>query len=62
MSQPAAYPLGGIVKADQEGILVKTAKGCLAIEELQLEAGKRMTAQEFMRGHKLKPGDVFDGK
>lgn len=43
---------GAILKASKNGILVKTGKGALKIEELQLEGSRRMTAEEFIAGHK----------
>jgi methionyl-tRNA formyltransferase len=50
-----------ITEAKNE-IVVAAAKGYLVIEELQLEGGKRMTAKEFVHGHKVKPGDLFGKK
>ena len=48
---------GEILEADKNGIVVKTGKGALKIEELQLEGSRRMTAEEFIAGHKqLSPG------
>jgi len=43
---------GAILEANKNGILVKTGKGVLKIEELQLEGSRRMTAEEFVAGHK----------
>jgi methionyl-tRNA formyltransferase len=43
---------GAILEANKTGILVKTGKGSLLIEELQLEGSRRMTAEEFLAGHK----------
>lgn len=48
---------GKILKVSPEGIVVATAKDSLLIEELQLEGKRRMTAQEFIAGHKICPGD-----
>lgn len=53
---------GEIVRADKEGILVACAKGFLKIHELQLEAGKRMSAQDFIIGHRLIAGEVLGKK
>lgn len=41
------------------GILVKTSKGCLVIQRLQLEGLRPMGFEEFLRGHQLGPGNVF---
>jgi len=40
-------------------IIVGTGLGCLKILELQLEAGKKMDAASFLRGHKIHAGDVL---
>jgi methionyl-tRNA formyltransferase len=38
---------------------VACARGFLEIKELQLEAGKRMPAQNFIIGHKLTEGEIL---
>ncbi len=38
-------------------IAVATGKGILTIEKIQLEAKRVMTAQEFLSGHKIIPGE-----
>jgi len=43
---------GAILKVNENYILVKTGKGSLIIEELQLEGSRRMAAEEFIIGHK----------
>ncbi|MDP2981036.1 MAG: methionyl-tRNA formyltransferase, partial [Candidatus Omnitrophota bacterium] len=43
---------GAILEVNKNCILVKTGKGVLKIEELQLEGSRRMTAEEFVAGHK----------
>jgi len=50
------------ITASKNEIMVATVKGALAIEELQLEGGRRMTAKEFVHGHKIKAGDLFGKK
>ena len=50
---------GEVVRADKHGIVVACGRGFLSLKELQLEAGKRMPAQSFIVGHKIKAGDVF---
>jgi methionyl-tRNA formyltransferase len=50
---------GEVVRADKHGIVVACARGFLAINELQLEAGKRMPAQSFIIGHKLVVGEML---
>lgn len=53
---------GEVVRAHKDAIIVSCAKGFLAIKELQLEAGKRMSAQSFIIGHKLSAGEILGKK
>ena len=53
---------GEVVRADKVGIVVACGRGFLKINELQLEAGKRMSAQNFIIGHKLSIGDILGKK
>lgn len=48
---------GEIVSADKLGIIVGCGEQSLRILSLQREGGRRMTSQEFLAGHPLKPGD-----
>ncbi|MCF0146188.1 MAG: methionyl-tRNA formyltransferase [Eubacterium sp.] len=50
---------GTVLFAGREGILVQTGDGVLLIRELQLEGRKRMTADAFLRGCPLEPGNRF---
>ena len=60
---PNHKPLPGeVVRADKQGIVVACARGFLKVNELQLEAGKRMNAQSFIIGHKLVVGEVLGKK
>ena len=54
--------LGEVVRANKDVIVVSCAKGFLAIKELQLEAGKRMSAGNFIIGHKLSVGEILGKK
>ena len=57
---PNHKPVAGeVVRADKQGIVVACGRSFLNIKELQLEAGKRMSGQNFITGHKLKAGDVL---
>ncbi|MFA5004578.1 MAG: methionyl-tRNA formyltransferase [Candidatus Omnitrophota bacterium] len=51
---------GEVVGIYKEGIVVATAKHCLILEELQLEGGRRMSAREFVLGHKVCVGGRFE--
>ena len=50
---------GQIIEVAQGGIRVLTGKGDLIIEELQIEGKRRMTAGEFISGHKISVGEKF---
>ncbi len=52
---------GEIVKTDKECIYVKTGRGTLVIQELQLEGKKRMDTATFLRGYQLEKGIVLNG-
>lgn len=52
--------IGTVLRLGNDGIAVGTGKGELKIQVLQLEGGKRLNADEFLRGHKLKVGDRFE--
>lgn len=50
---------GSVLAAGKPGIAVMTGDGVLLLKEIQLEGKKRMTAEEFLRGHKILPGTVL---
>jgi len=50
---------GEVVRADKHGIVVACGRGFLKCDELQLEGGKRMSAQNFIIGHKLAAGEIL---
>jgi methionyl-tRNA formyltransferase len=48
---------GHVVAADEKsGLIVKTGDGALSISEVQLEGKKPMSAEVFLRGHKIEVG------
>ncbi len=50
---------GAVLSADKNGIVVACGRGALRITNLQREGSRRMTAQEFLAGNPLQPGDKF---
>ncbi len=50
---------GEIVKTASEGIDVQTGRGLFRITELQMEGRKRITADEFLRGYRIRKGDTL---
>jgi methionyl-tRNA formyltransferase len=49
-------PPGEIMQADKSGLIVGCGQHALRILVLQREGGRRLTAQEFLAGHTLFPG------
>lgn len=47
---------GQILSADRAGIVVACGRGALRILELQAEGARRMSAADFLVGHRLEPG------
>lgn len=50
---------GTVTGVHKDVIEVSTARGTLMIEELQVEGGRRMSAAEFIAGHRLRVGERF---
>ena len=46
-----------ILSISKKGLVIGCAKGALEIRELQLQGGKRLSAEAFLAGHKLVVGD-----
>jgi methionyl-tRNA formyltransferase len=58
-SENRAFRPGEIIAVSKDGILVKTGQNSLIIETLQLEAAKKLNAEQFICGHKIKQGDIL---
>ncbi len=56
---PGSGRPGELLQADKSAILVGCGSGALRILSLQMEGGRRLTAQEFLAGHPLRPGQTF---
>ncbi len=50
------HPPGTLLRADREGLLVSTSKGCLLIKEVKPEGKKRMSVESFLNGYQLEAG------
>ena len=56
----AEGPPGKILAADAaNGVRIAAGSGALRVLELQRANGKRLSAEEFLRGNSLKVGDIF---
>jgi len=50
---------GEILRADKSGIVIGCGQDGLRICQLQLEGGKRLSAQQFLAGHALRSGQIL---
>jgi methionyl-tRNA formyltransferase len=58
---PGSDKPGRIVSAGEEdGLVVKTGKGYLRINELQLAGRRKMSVKEFLRGYNINTDEYFD--
>ena len=48
---------GEVLSVDDEGVTVRAGEGTLRLKSVQLEGGRRMGVEEFLRGHKMTPGE-----
>jgi methionyl-tRNA formyltransferase len=53
---------GTVMAAEKSGIAVVTGEGALVVRELQLEGGRRLKAEEFLRGHQLAVGTKLEDR
>jgi methionyl-tRNA formyltransferase len=53
---------GTVMAAEKSGIAVVTGEGALVVRELQLEGGRRLKAEEFLRGHRLAVGTKLEDR
>lgn len=61
IEEPCPAEPGTLFLCDKEGIHVSTGNGSLVIKELMGISGKRLRADEFLRGHALIPPLKFNG-
>lgn len=50
---------GEIIGMEKEGLLVSCGKGSLLLTSLQLEGKKKLSGEEFVRGYRIKTGEVL---
>jgi len=56
----AGEPPGSVLRVDREGIDVACGSGALRLTELQRAGGKRLSAEAFLRGCAVAPGESFE--
>jgi len=47
---------GEVLRADKDGILVAAKEGSVLIKELKVEGKKKMTVEDYLRGHRIEKG------
>ncbi len=59
--EAAATPAvpGEIIATDAQGLLIATGRGAIMIEEVQVEGGKRIHANQWRAGHRISAGTRF---
>lgn len=60
-SDPGAVPPGTVLEASNGRLLVATGDGAIRLDVLQVPGKKPMPAAEFLRGNRVKPGDLIGG-
>ncbi len=56
---PMQEPPGTVLRGFSNELSVATGKDALVIQELQGDSGKRLSVQDFLRGHPMLPGTVL---
>ncbi|MCM5679322.1 methionyl-tRNA formyltransferase [Schlegelella sp. S2-27] len=51
---------GQVLAVDEAGLLVACGEGALRLTQLQKPGGRRLAARDFLQGHTVMPGMVFD--
>lgn len=59
INKEAEGSCGEVVEVNQDSILVKTGKGLLQLNEVQLEGKKRMETDAFLRGYPVEVGTTL---
>ncbi len=52
---------GEVLSADKDGILVACGEGSVLIKEIKVEGKKKMSVEDFLRGHKIEKGTLLGG-
>ncbi|MGQ0792924.1 MAG: methionyl-tRNA formyltransferase [Deltaproteobacteria bacterium] len=52
---------GEVIKADRKTLRVATGAGVLALLEVQIEGGRRLGIEDFLRGKRVREGTVIGG-
>lgn len=58
-NQSIDHPPGTVLVAEKENLIVQTGTGELRIKEVQPSGKKKMSAESFLCGYRIKPGDLL---
>jgi methionyl-tRNA formyltransferase len=50
---------GLVIASGPEGLVIATGSGALCVTDIQGASGNRLTIAEFLRGHRIRPGDLL---
>lgn len=53
---------GQIIQINKKGFVIKTGEGALLVRRVQLSGSKEMFATDFIRGHRVEEGHVFENE
>jgi methionyl-tRNA formyltransferase len=62
LSRKTGVQAGIVLNTDKNGLEIMAGSGSVLIKELQPESKKKMTAAEFISGHKIRAGDILGKK
>ena len=52
-------PPGTVIRTQKDGLVVAAGAGRVLVLEVQPPSGRRMRAEEYLRGHRISPGTVL---
>jgi methionyl-tRNA formyltransferase len=50
---------GCIMKVDKDGLIISAIDGSIKITEIQFDSSKRMSVEEYIRGHRISEGEIL---
>lgn len=59
-SEQSGQP-GEVLSADENGILAACGEGSVLIKEIKVEGKKKMSVEDYLRGHKIEKGTLLGG-
>ena len=55
----AVLPIGTVALAEKDQLIIQTGHDLLRVEQLQPSGKRALSAEEFLRGYRVKAGDCF---